>query len=77
MPQTDVYRDPHVIDVREPIEQLAAAYAMRLSLIRAGAGEAQIAESGRQVSRLERACRLTTPIAARTALQEDPASYLG
>ena len=77
MPQTGVYADQHVIDVREPIEQLAAAYATRLSLIRGRAGEAELAESWRQITRLERACRLTQPLGARTMLQEDPASYLG
>ena len=76
MSQTSLSPDQHVVDVREPIEQLAAAYAMRLSLIRAGAAEAELADSWRLVTRLERACRLTTPF-ARTTLQEDPAFYLG
>jgi hypothetical protein len=77
MPQTGVVPEQHVIDVREPIEQLAAAYATRLSLIRRRAGDAELAESWRHITRLERACQLTQPLGARTALHEDPASYLG
>ena len=66
-----------VIDLTEasPLDELARAYADRLTAISAGAGPAELETSEQLIRDLERICRMTYTPVRRAA--PDPALFLG
>ena len=71
---------PQSLDLRSAarLDELASAYAERLSCIRRAAGEDELARNAQRISRLEAQCRATRRgVTSVTALRDDSSMYLG
>lgn len=73
---------PESIDLRSAsrVDELASAYAERLSCIRRGAEDDELTRNAQRISRLEAQCRAVRRPAhgtPQTALRLDPSLYLG
>ena len=72
---------PQSLDLRSAarLDELASAYAERLSFIRRAAGDEELARSAQRISRLEAQCRAARRggVASVTTLRVDSSLYLG
>ena len=72
---------PESVDLRSAsqVDELASAYAERLSFIRRAADEEELSRNAQRISRLEAQCRADRRVttASRTAVRVDSSLYLG